>query len=210
MASFGGSMFNDYTHPTEFTMHRPGALEGMQFYVDLSVMQGVAPRLFPPQGQNLLNISAGNVAIAGEAAPPTLQPPKFDYDIRLMASPRGPNGRYIRAAMEVLWIPATSRNKDEAWKLIEFMAGPVAQRILAEEYDGALPVSISTIMDYMTPEWPIHLILEESTTLTSSAPMGLIGPILEQEFKRVFWVEITVASAVEAVKPQIDAILRGE
>ena len=158
-------MFNDYTHPTEFTMHRPGALEGMQFYVDLSVMQGVAPRLFPPQGQNLLNISAGNVAIAGEAAPPTLQPPKFDYDIRLMASPRGPNGRYIRAAMEVLWIPATSRNKDEAWKL---------------------------------------------TTLTSSAPMGLIGPILEQEFKRVFWGEITVASAVEAVKPQIDAILRGE
>ena len=38
-------MFNDYTHPTEFTMHRPGVLEGMQFYVDLSVMQGVAPRL---------------------------------------------------------------------------------------------------------------------------------------------------------------------
>lgn len=210
LVSFGGSMFNDYLRPTEFTMNQPGAMRGMQFYVDLSVVHGVAPRLAPGQGQNLLNIAAGNVAMAGEGAPPTLKPPKYDYDIRIMASPLGPNGRYIRAALEVLWIPSVSQNKEEAWKLIEFMAGPVAQRILAEEYEGALPVSIDTIIEYMNPEWPIHLILEESTTMTSSAPMAQIGPILEREIGPVYWGTASLDSVIMKVKPAIDAILQGQ
>jgi len=121
--SNGGAWFNE--DRTRCIVDSPEALEAITFYSDLRTKHHVAPE--PGQLEGVGNaFEAGRVAmmINGPWAVIALrQIEDLEWDATFI--PVGPRGRYSRYTGDAYVMSASSRHKEDAWKLIRFFAwGP--------------------------------------------------------------------------------------
>jgi multiple sugar transport system substrate-binding protein len=121
----GGDVFS--ADATRCTMDTPEAIDGLRFYVDLSLAHGAAPTPSQSLGQNFQDLFAsGLVAVIadsrfsykrfnrGKGLP-------FEWDVAPM--PRGKT-----RATTFIWggncILKSTRHPREAWELVKFLSGP--------------------------------------------------------------------------------------
>jgi multiple sugar transport system substrate-binding protein len=168
--SQGGSIYNDDLTQTDLTT--PEAKRALQWLVDLA-QSGAAPSsLNPlPDGADLSTFMAGRMAVSQDGfwyggnfakASGALQ-----ANIRMAPAPVMGAKRVSPCYAGIgAWIPAKSKNKDAAWKLMEFfMAGPPAEERATSGW--GLPALKSLL-----PKVPQDLPYQKAAYQTSQAELA--------------------------------------
>jgi multiple sugar transport system substrate-binding protein len=130
--SQGGSIYSSDLTQTDVTT--PQAKRALRWLVDLA-QSGAAPSsLNPlPDGADLSTFMAGRMAVSQDGywygGNFITAPAKLQADIRMAPAPVMGDKRVSPCYVGMgAWIPAKAKNKDAAWKLMEyFMAGPPAE-----------------------------------------------------------------------------------
>jgi multiple sugar transport system substrate-binding protein len=141
----GGDIFD--AGVTRCTMDSPAAIEGLKFYVDLSVRHRVAA----PPGLDLGLNEVEQFIARRVAIYPTsrymykvflqTRPLKFTWDV--IPLPRGPAGRYTTFIWGGNCIMRSTRRPKEAWEFVKFLSGPRGAKLMAESGNG-LPAHRAT------------------------------------------------------------------
>jgi multiple sugar transport system substrate-binding protein len=130
--SNGGEIFNK--DMTEFLLDEPAATEGLQFAADLGLVHNVVPDSRALQSMNddqMFQTGRLAMKIQGRWMVPTYRKLDFDWDIAPM--PAGKTGISTGWSGSVGFaINKQAKNPDQAYKLIEYFAGPVGQEKMAE------------------------------------------------------------------------------
>lgn len=120
----------------------PSSMEAMQYFVDLSVEHGVSPKpdvtasssdysLFSSKTCAMLINTRYAVGVFRKTIDQASAKDKFDWDVAPL--PAHENGIAAgHSGSEAYCITKKSRNKEAAWKFIEFLSGPVGQTAFAE------------------------------------------------------------------------------
>jgi|TARA_B100000809_G_scaffold239440_1_gene260994 multiple sugar transport system substrate-binding protein len=108
------------------------------FFQDLRHRHHVAPRRDELTESGSVAFMTGRVGmfISGPWAMPFLNEAGVDYDVAHV--PSGPGGRGTRVTWDCLAMFSGSKKKDQAWKLIHFVASLPVQRIIAR-YQRSVP-----------------------------------------------------------------------
>ena len=133
-ASAGASYLKD----GELDLTNPKLVDAFQSYVDLVAKEKVAP-LLPSSGTPLGDVSRGRFA-AGDVAMIIDGPWQLinlknsvKFKIGLAPLPAGAAGSITVSAGSGFGISTTSQHPDEAWKAVQVMTGPEAEKFLASE-----------------------------------------------------------------------------
>lgn len=122
--AFGGSILNsDYT---TYTMNQAPAVRAIQWIADLIWKHKVSPKI------GAVSFTTGNVGMfyAGYWDIGYHKNNKFTWDAAML--PSGPAGRFVRTGTGGYAIPAASKNKEEAWKLLKYLASYEAMVAIGE------------------------------------------------------------------------------
>jgi multiple sugar transport system substrate-binding protein len=130
--SNGGEVVDDLESPTRFTLDSPAAQEAMQAFFDLRGLHIVVPTEEEIESEDdetrFLNGRSAMVLSSRRATPTFRTITDFDWDIAPLPRHREPAGILHSDAY---CMTATSREKDAAWRFMEFALGPEGQRITA-------------------------------------------------------------------------------
>ncbi|HHW09766.1 MAG TPA: sugar ABC transporter substrate-binding protein [Firmicutes bacterium] len=128
---------------TEVTMTDSRTVETFQFLHDLIYRDGLAPT--PAQAGKLRSPFENGIAsmqVGGSVPPSATTYPNLEWEATLLP-------RKLQAGSRVwsnLWfIPAKTANKEAAWKVLSFFAGPEGQRIAA--MDNRVPAIYSVVRE---------------------------------------------------------------
>lgn len=126
----GHGLFDDIRNPTKFLGNEPAAIESIQWMGDLMTVSNVMPS--DEQRADITDMFAAKkagMAVIGHWRVPTYQAVEglnFDY----VALPIGKFGQAVnRADGSCFAISADSKNPDQAWELVKFLAGPGAEGV---------------------------------------------------------------------------------
>ncbi|MDD5644837.1 MAG: sugar ABC transporter substrate-binding protein [bacterium] len=136
--SFGGSIVDNVKNPSEFTLNKPGSIEGIQFYSDLMNKYEVMPSstALANIGMALWELfSSGKLAMYSSGIWETPQFRKisnFDWDVVMF--PKGPSGiRAFGTGGSGYCIYKETKHPEEAWMVLKALSGAEGQIKLAEE-----------------------------------------------------------------------------
>jgi multiple sugar transport system substrate-binding protein len=124
-------------------VNTPQGAQALQWWHDLTWVHRVQPRPSGmggdrPSGVNMWN--AGRQAILGNAGPFVLaQWGALDFDYDIVLRPKGPAPRYHRWYTDIYVINAASKEKDAAYDLLAFIAGPEGQTIVERAGGRSIP-----------------------------------------------------------------------
>ena len=131
--SNGGTLVDDETAPTRFTLEEPGAVEVMQSFFDLREEYRVIPTEKEIEAQSdedrFLNGSTAMVLASRRETPSFRTIESFEWDVAPLPVFQEPAGVLHSDAY---CMTKASSNKDAAWRFMEFALGPEGQRITAE------------------------------------------------------------------------------
>ncbi|GAA0906855.1 ABC transporter substrate-binding protein [Virgisporangium aurantiacum] len=197
--SQGGRIYNDDLTETDLTTAE--AKRALQWLVDLA-QSGAAPSsLNPlPDGADLSTFMAGRMAVTQDGywyggnfikAPADLQ-----ANIRMAPAPVMGNKRVSPCyAGQGAWIPAKSKNKDAAWKLMEyFMAGPPAEERATSGW--GLPALKSLL-----PKLPQEQPYQKEAYLTAQAELAYNVPMPDSPY-------VTTANWISTLNEYVDQAVR--
>jgi multiple sugar transport system substrate-binding protein len=216
----GGNLYNSDLTQTDLTS--APAKRALQWYVDF-VQSGVGPSVINPVPDNadLSTFMANRMAISQDGfwfgGNFTTAPDAMKASIRMAPAPVMGDKRISPCyAGQGAWIPAKSKNKDAAWKLMEyFMAGPPAHERAKSGW--GLP-SLKSLL----PEVPQDLPYQKQAYLTAQNELNYSGPLsdspyvtvdvwnntlnkyLEQAAKR----QVTVDAAAQKITDDINKALK--
>ena len=135
--SLGAYWVDDYRHPARWLFDDPRVAEGLQYRADLTLKFKVAPN--EADRTQMGGTSAADYFLNGQAAmffsgiwktPYLRQGKKFQWDVVMF--PKGPTGkRGFWLGSACYGLSSSCANKEEAWKLIRFLTGEVAERTFA-------------------------------------------------------------------------------
>lgn len=218
--SQGGSIYNADLTRTDLTT--PEAKRALRWLVDLA-QSGTAPSsLNPlPDSADLSTFMAGRMAISQDGywyggnfaeAPAALQ-----ADIRMAPAPVMGDRRVSPCYAGIgAWIPAKAKNKDAAWKLMEyFMAGPPATERATSGW--GLPALKSLL-----PKLPQELPYQKEAFRTAQAELAFNVPMpaspyitatswvttLDQYVDQAARRKITVDVAAQKITDELNRLLR--
>lgn len=143
----GGDVFDDPLKPTTFTMDKPAATEAVQFLGDLINADRVMPSFQELQqsgGTGQLFLS-GQVAmvVTNAARLGSFADASFQWAVAPL--PTGRTGIHAnRLGGAGFAMNAFSKNKDEAWKFLAFLAGEPGQVIFASANASAVPAMVGS------------------------------------------------------------------
>lgn len=124
--SYGGDLLSP--DRASFTLDRPEAAQGLQFYADLRNKYHVAPTAAEAgatkPSQMFMNGKLAMVLNGRWAVPLYRQNLSFKWDIAPF--PKGPKGSVVDADASGWVISRHSANPEKAWQLVEFLAGKQA------------------------------------------------------------------------------------
>ncbi len=158
MLANGGQIFN--ADKTEMLGTAPENIEAVSFYVDLVRKYHVAPTA-PELGQNPDPFATGLVAmqIVRSWAPATYAQTAPDLKFGVTSIPmKAKRINYFEGAG--FGINSKSANADEAWQVIEFLAGPEHQKTMAN-LQVYFPARSATIDEVQWSE-PLQAFLDEA------------------------------------------------
>jgi ABC-type glycerol-3-phosphate transport system substrate-binding protein len=139
MYSFGGRFVDDVRNPTKCLMNEQPAIDGMQFFLDLSYKYYVSPQsgALVNMGMSINQLfSMEKLAMfqSGVWETPNMRRligDRFKWDI--VMSPKGPKGqRGFGTGGSGYCIMKTTKYPDEAWEVVKCLAGEQGQIMLAD------------------------------------------------------------------------------
>lgn len=213
----GGQLFNDDRSKIDFTS--PEAQRAFQWYVDFG-KSGVGPTSLNPlaDGSDFSTFAASRMAItqdgywfggnfAGDDAMKTVRfaPAPVMGDTRVNPTYSG----------QGWWIPAKAKNKDEAWKLMEYyLAGPPA--VARAESGWGIP-ALKSLMSKMPQDQPYQKQAYEvaMNELQHGAPLpdspyisvDLLQSTIDKYLQRAIKGELTVEEACAALTDDLNKAL---
>ena len=120
----GHNVFDDARNPTEFLINNPESIAAMQWLADLSVVHGVMP-------DAVQRADIGDMFSAQKAAMNVVghwRVPRYsdlgEFNFGFAELPVGPTGPLNRADGSCFAVSAASEHPEEAWKFVQFLAGP--------------------------------------------------------------------------------------
>ncbi|GIH09945.1 ABC transporter substrate-binding protein [Rhizocola hellebori] len=130
--SNGGQLVDNDAKPTRFTFDTPAAREALKNFIDLRLGYGVIPTDDEVKAQDLVaRFTSGKLAMLLESRriTPTLRAAKeLSWDVAALPTYKQPGGILHSDAY---CITKASKNKESAWKFMEFAMSPEGQRIIA-------------------------------------------------------------------------------
>lgn len=127
----GGAIFDDEFNPTKCLLDSKEAKEALQWLQDLSWKHHVSPTPKESQDQTaemMFTTNKVSTYFTGHWMIPTFKEIKdFTWDTAPL--PKGKAGRATIHGGTAFAIFTQSKHKEEAWRFIEFIAGPKGQRI---------------------------------------------------------------------------------
>jgi multiple sugar transport system substrate-binding protein len=130
--SNGGEVVDDDEQPTRFTLATPAALQALQEFLKLRSVYGVVPTDVDVEAEDdETRFQNGRLAmlLSSRRSTPTFRTiSAFDWDVADLPRFREPAGILHSDAY---CMARASKEKDEAWRFIEFANSPEGQRIVA-------------------------------------------------------------------------------
>jgi multiple sugar transport system substrate-binding protein len=130
--SNGGELVDDEDEPTRFTLDTPAARKALQEFFDLRQLHLVVPGEIEVEAEDdesrFMNGRTAMVLSSRRATPAFRTITAFDWDIAALPRHKKPAGILHSDAY---CLTAASKNKDAAWRFVEFALGPQGQRITA-------------------------------------------------------------------------------
>jgi multiple sugar transport system substrate-binding protein len=130
--SAGGRLVDDTARPTAFALERPAAVAALQRFLDLRRVHQVVPSQAEVEAEDLearfQNGRLGMVLSSRRSTPTFRQITTFHWDIAPLPQ-LGQPASVLHS--DAYCMTTASRNKDAAWRFLEFALGPEGQRITA-------------------------------------------------------------------------------
>lgn len=212
----GGDIVDDLATPTRLTLDAPAAVEALQWFVDLQLVEHVRPgkeeaaatdpderfiegKLAMDMGSRVS--TAQFLAIEG-----------FAWDVAPLPRDRGA-ASVLHS--EAYCMAAASQVKDTAWSFIEFASGEQGQTIAAKA-GRTVPslISVAQSPAFLSPDQPPandRAWLDQIATmrrLPSFANWGSVEKIVNNEIERAVYGDVTAAeAAATAVQRSADEFL---
>ena len=152
--SNGGELFDDEDAPTRFALDTPETREALELFFDLGRLPGLIPNEQEVESEDLESrFMNGRLAmlLSSRRATPTFRTiTDFDWDVAPLPRHREPAGILHSDAY---CMTAASRDKDAAWRFMEFALGPEGQRVTATS-GRTVPslIDVSTSEAFLDPE----------------------------------------------------------
>lgn len=203
--AFGGSILNsDYT---AYTMNQAPAVRAIQWIADLIWKHKVSPKIWA------VSFGSGNAGMmyAGYWHIGYFEKSNFTWDAAML--PSGPAGRFVRTGTGGFAIPAGSKNKEEAWKLLKYLSSYEAMVAM-----GATGVAIPAHRQAAVHPSVIGGYPKNRRVFIESLQFGRIDPVttvwnemntaLDAALTPVWAGTEDAQHALEAVAPTINALLK--
>jgi multiple sugar transport system substrate-binding protein len=218
--SQGGRIYHDGLTQTDLTT--PEAKRALQWLVDLA-QSGAAPSSLNPlaDGADLSTFMAGRMAISQDGywygGNFTRSPANLQSGLRMAPAPQMGDKRVSPCYVGIgAWIPAKAKNKDAAWKLMEyFMAGKPAEERAASGW--GMP-SLKSLL----PKMPQDLPYQKEAYRTAQAELAHQVPMPDSPYiTATNWVntlnlyvdqaarkKITVDAAAQKITDDLNKLLK--
>ncbi len=216
----GGALVDDVKNPKRTLVDDPKTIQGLQYYADLINLYSVMPT--PVALANLgmgvdLMFASGRLAmfLSGIWETPGLRNYNFDWDVAMF--PKNAQGiRAFGSGGSGYAILKSSKNKKEAWEVIQALTGTSGQKQLAEK-GLAQPsrISVSASEAWATNPLPPSnkKMLNEAVKYIQFSPFHPLWREIEEKYLKpqldlVFNGKKTAAEVAQQVAPQINALLQ--
>lgn len=220
LASFiwqaGGELVDDSQNPTRLALDSPAAQAGMQWFVNLQTEYGVTPDALAQSAEsNESRFLNGTMAMYfnSRRGVPTYRTIKdFVWDVAPL--PRGSRQAAILHS-DGYCMAATSKEKEAAWRFIEFANSTTGQELLA--HTGRTVPSLRAVAEspaFLEPsQAPARSrVFLGTITTVRAVPVTVNWPIIEdtasQDIEQAFFGRVSVAeaaaTAVQRTKPYFD------
>lgn len=201
---------------TRSLLSSPETLGGLQFYSDITNLHRISP---PPNqlGQfggefgSFVNSRSAMVIGAGYNLPRYRTDLQFEWD--LAPFPNGPAGNASPVIPDGVCISADTKHPKEAWELVKFIVGPVAQQIMADRGYRISPLR-SVAGQLSNPDTPQHEEvwldaiehgrLTNYTTKWSDLEYDTIGSVMNG----ILNGEYSPSEGVLSIEDKVNALLR--
>ncbi len=214
--SAGGEVFDNSDKPTKLTLDTDTAVAAVQRYIDLQVKFRAAPNAAAEKAEDsLTRFMNGKLGMYMDSRRvvalfrDTIKD-SFDWDVAALPS-QGKTTSILHS--DDYCIPAGSKNKDAAWKLIEFAAGPAGQTTMTQI--GRLVPSLKAVAEspvFLDPKArPANSRVWLDTPLRS-VPINPNWPAIEtaitKELEKAYYGAQPVKDAVSTAGKQAATLLK--
>jgi multiple sugar transport system substrate-binding protein len=214
--SNGGDLLDD---GRECLLHRPEAVEALQFLQDLVHRYHAAPRPVRSGDSEAIQLTSGRLGmyLANQAAAPPAPRPNRTPVYGIVSMPRGARGgRATLLQVQPMGIAKASRRVEAAWQFVRFATGPEAATIYAES-GRYVPVQKSLLRSetLLRSLQAGQRVLYESVALYGRSPYQHalyldIEKLVNAELEPLRLGMKSAREVAETIKPKVDALLRGE
>jgi multiple sugar transport system substrate-binding protein len=214
----GGDIVDDPVHPTRFTLDTPEAKEAFQWFVDLQVKHHVVSTQeenASEQDQTRFMFNTLGMWLLSRRVVPALRTTSgFTWDAAPM--PKGKEQVTILHT-DAYCISKASKNKDLAWKFVEYANGPVGQ-VIAAKTGRTVPslksVALSpTYLESDKPPANSKVWLDAEPYLRTTPQIGTWPDIelrANAAIEQAFYGNITVDEAIEEIETSTVQSFKGE
>jgi multiple sugar transport system substrate-binding protein len=202
----GGDIVDNWERPTQLTLDQGAALEAFQWFADLQVKEKVVPNKEEEATENSqTRFQNGTLAMffQSRVLTPELRATvkNFEWDIAPMPMDKT---RANILHSDGFCIINESKNKDAAWKFIEYMAGKEGQIALAET-GRTVPALISVAQSdaFLKSSPPANnQVFLDMAPFVRSVPLMTtwleVEGAVNQEITHAFWGDVTAEEAARA------------
>ncbi len=217
----GGDIVDDVDHPTRLTLDTPEALEAISWFVGLGITQHdvvpTAPETLAEDDETRFMKGSLAMLLQSRRVVPTLRAgiDDFAWDVAPLPvrSPGAASANLLHS--DAFCLAAEARDKEAAWRFLEFSFGPVGQEILAAtgrivpslrsvaESDAFLGSGLDRLNNLgVTMPASGQVYLDAIPTLRrvpNLATWQEVEDAFRVAFRRAFYVEMDIPSALEVV-----------
>jgi multiple sugar transport system substrate-binding protein len=202
----GGELVDDMENPTRLAIDSPEAQEAFQWFVDLQVKEKVVPDAAAEAARDgesrFLDGTVGMYFNSRRSTPTMRTIEAFDWDVAPL-----PAGQQPASVLHVdgYCLAAQTKNKEAAWKFIEYANSPIGQEIVART--GRTVPSLQSVaqseafLDPDTKPASSQVWLDVVPVLRPVPVYAMWPPIedaVNKEIERAFYGQATVEEATSA------------
>ena len=212
--SAGGELYDKDITVSSFT--HPKTIEAMQYLVDLVAKHRVAANVKDESVDPFMEGRQGMIFTARFNAPVIEVARKAaGWDVGMVLPPKGPSGQlYTRESPVSFGMGSQTQKREAVWALMKVFAGPEGQRIYGGDGIG-LPVlrSLYTpeVLKGVLYDWedlPTYLKSVERARIQVAPAYQEVNAVFQREMRACFDGQKTVKDAADAMKREIDPLLK--
>jgi multiple sugar transport system substrate-binding protein len=214
----GGDIVDDTLHPTRLTLDTPAAKEAFQWFVDLQVKHHVVAGQEESASENdqtrFLFNTLGMWLLSRRVVPALRTSSGFTWDVAPL--PQGKEKAGILHS-DAYCISKASKNKDLAWKFVEYANGPTGQ-VIAAKTGRTVPslISVANSPTYLESDKPpasSRVFLDMGPYLHATPQIGTWPDVelrANAAIEQAFYGNISVDEAIKEIETGTAASFKGE